>query len=269
MFSNKFLDKLHKVSSQRNLADRSDMYVSDVRHIDDIKCAVLVGFSENLGNPTPDDISRFVHDEFGGRVVAQMSSAKILNDDSAVYLVLSANAPTRPYSDINDMVMIASSMYSEPGTNHIWAVVDSGTNKYLMRQVGENIGDIVAARKQMVSRHQPRFATTKSVTAALMVESGDTVKFMSPQNAILHGVVSSTSGDKVVVSANGSSYTVSKDAVLQIVDRPSSVVNKEKNVLKDYFSKAFGDPSYAELLTKKLSVEEHGLGDDVGPTKGK
>lgn len=267
MRSNKMLNKLNKIASERGILKRADLYISDVKPLDSIKCATLIGFSKGLGSPNAEEISDFIQSTFNNVVHPQMSTARVMDNDNAVYVVLTYNVPTRPASDASAMARIATNTFVEDNTGHIWTLVDAGTNKYLMRQVSENISDIISARMKHVGKDQARFASLNTKVAAPMVNSGDTVKFMSSQNVILHGVVSTVSGDNVTVSANGTSHKISRDAVLQIVDRPTESINKQKNTLKDYFSKAWGDPSLAEKFVKHLSTEEHGSGQDYIPSK--
>jgi predicted HAD superfamily Cof-like phosphohydrolase len=180
------------------------------------------------------------------------------------------NVPTRAYSDINDLVKISANTFMDSNTQNLWQVVDTGNVKYLSRQSDEDVAEIVQARRDKKGNREARFANVK--TAAPMALAGDQVKFMSPQNVILLGEVSSISDAKAVIKANGSSYSIDCQAILQIVERSGSNLKTEKSNLQDYFTKAFGDAGFAKELTKETTQEVHdGLGSSVptSPSKPK
>lgn len=256
--SNRMLDKLAAKTAAAGLPARSDMYVADVQQIDNTKCRVLVGYSHLSGaTPTVAQLENFFEYAFGNKVVAQTSSAQSHIKESAISVLATLNVPTRAYSDINDMIRVSSNSFMDENTQNLWHVVDTGSVKYLSRQSDENVADIVEARRAKNGTREARFENIK--TAAPMALAGDQVKFMSPDNVIMLGEVSSISDAKAVIKANGSSYSIDRQAILQIVERGN--LKKEKLSLQDYFSEAFGDPGFAKQLTKDMAND-----DGISPT---
>lgn len=265
--SNRILERLAAKSASAGLTARSDMYISDVQRIDHSKCRVLVGYSKQVGSvPTLAQVEQYFQHTFGNKVVAQLSSAQAHEAESAISLMVTLNTPTRPMSDLNDMIRVSTNSYMDENTKHLWHVVDTGSVKYLARQTEENVAEIVEARRARTSKKEARFETLK--TAAPIVNAGDTVKFMSPQNVIMMGEVSSISDAKATIRANGGSFSVDRQAILQVVERASKSIQSEKNILEDYFAKAYGDASFAKQLTSKVPQDVHGLGATVPSAPG-
>jgi hypothetical protein len=261
----RILDRLAAKTASAGLPTRSDMYVADVLRIDNTKCRVLVGYSNrSAGVPTMRHLESFFLHEFGNKVVAQATSAQRHDAECAISVLATLNTPTRPLGDINDMVRVSANAFMDENTKYLWHVVDTGSVKYLTRQADENVAEIVEARKSRTSKKEARFDKIK--TAAPIAMAGDTVKFMSPQNVVQMGEVTSISDAKATIRANGASVSVDRQAILQVVERSSKSVSSEKNILADYFTKAYGDASFAKQLTDKLSQEEYGLGATVPNT---
>lgn len=263
-------DKLAQKLNERNRSAgrpaRSDLFISDLQAIDNSKCRVLVGYFGQREVPTIAQVEEFFHTTFGNKIVAQMSSAEAHPENSAISVLVNLNTPTRPLADINDMVKISNGVYMDDKTSNLWQVVDAGSNKYITRQSQENIWEIVQARKARHSNKDAKFATIK--TAAPMALAGDTVKFMSPENVLLMGEVSTINDTKAKISANGQSYSIDRHSIIQIIDRASSNVQSDKSTLEDYFTKAYGSPEFAKQLTDKISTELHGLGATVPNSPG-
>lgn len=263
--SNRMLEKLALKTTLAGLPARSDMYVADVQKIDNTKCKVLVGYNNQCGaTPTVAQLENFFEYAFGNKVVAQTSSAQSHVKESAISVLATLNVPTRAYSDINDMIRVSTNSFMDENTQNLWQVVDTGSVKYLSRQSEENVSDIVEARKAKHGKREARFDNIK--TAAPIVMAGDQVKFMSPQNVILLGEVTSISEVKAVIKANGSSYSIDRHSILQVVERGN--LKKEKMNLQDYFSKAFGDAGFAKQLTKDMANDD-GINPTVPNSKAK
>jgi len=259
--SNRMLEKLAAKTAAAGLPARSDMYVADVQRIDNTKCRVMVGYNTQSGaTPTVAQLENFFEYAFGNKVVAQTSSAEAHIRESAISVMATLNVPTRAYSDINDMIRVSSNSFMDENTHNLWQVVDTGSVKYLSRQSDEDVADIVEARKAKNGKREARFENVR--TAAPMALAGDQVKFMSPQNVIMLGEVSSISEAKAVIKANGSSYSIDRHAILQIVERSGSNLKSEKSDLQDYFATAFGDAGFAKELTKDMANDD-GMGETV------
>jgi hypothetical protein len=263
--SNKILERFAAKTAKAGLASRGDMYVTDVQRIDNSKCRVLVGYSKLAGGvPTIPQLEQYFQQTFGNKVIAQTSSAQSHEAEAAISLLVTLNTPSRPLSDMNDMIRVSATSFMDENTKHLWQVVDTGSNKYLTREAEENVAEIVEARRSRTSKKEARFVNLK--TAAPMAMAGDTVKFMSPQNVVLMGEISTISDAKATIKANGGSFSVDRQAIIQVVERASKSVQSNKNILEDYFTKAYGDPAFAKQLTDKQSQDLHGLGTTVPAT---
>lgn len=258
--ADKILGRLAAVVAADGLPKRSDMYVADVQAIDNTKCKVLVAYKATEAAPTLAQLEDFFDRTFSNRVVAQTSSAQVHADTGAISVLATLNVPTRAYSDINDLVRISSNTFMDEKTQNLWQVVDTGSVKYLSRQGKEDISEIVEARRAKNVSRAASFSQVK--TAAPIALAGDQVKFMSAQNVILMGEVSSISDVKAVIKANGASHSVDRHSILQIVERGGSNLKSHKMDLNDYFTKAFGDAGFAKELTKE-TTQDDGLGATV------
>jgi hypothetical protein len=253
---NKTLDKFADRVAQMSLPSRGDMYVADVQRVDSSKCKVLVGYSKECGpTPTVAQLENFFTHTFGNKVTAQTSSVMVHAEEGALSVLATLNVPTRAYSDINDMIRVSANTFIDENTQNLWQVVDTGSVKYLARQSSENLADLIEARRDPRGKREARFANIK--TAAPIAMAGDQVKFMSAQNLVLMGEVTSISDAKAVIKANGTSHSVDRHAIIQIVERGNQ--KKDKLVLEDYFAKAYGDKGFAKKLTKE-TVNDDGLG---------
>lgn len=262
MNSVNILNRLSEKVAEKNLPPRSDMKIVDMREIDDLKCNVLLAYDAHLaGVPTLSQLEQFISATFNNRVVAQAQTAQNHESDEAISVCLTMNVASRPVGDASVMRRMATNTYVDDTTNHIWQVVDNGVQKYLIRRTGENIADIVEARMARSSRKEASF--TKVRQAAPMLSVGDTVRFYDGTLPLV-GKITSINGSEVSISANGKSRSVSKENVFNVVDRSESVVSSDKNLLEDYFTRAWGNADLARELTRKTDRDDNDSSKDTG-----
>ncbi len=242
---------------------RGDLYVFDVADIDREKCAVLIGHDPTIAPPTVDNIHKFVSSSFGGKVVAQTATLKAHPFDHAVSLVLTANAQQRPASDTSLMRKITATTYSEKGSPAMWSLVQGSQGPYLVRNVEENIGDIVA-RVKRANHNRPGLTLGNVKTAAPYVDVGDSVKFFGPSNQIMYGAVSSVDGDHVTIKTrhDSQSYTVSRFSVVAVSQKGKDAQERERSRQEDFYAVVFGDRKFAEELCRR-DVNDDKVRDDV------
>lgn len=259
---NKLLTRLEERVAENNLPPRSDMQIVDMREIDALKCNVLIGYDPLMGNaPTLSQLERFVASTFKNKVVAQTQTAMTYEADSALSVCLTMNCDTRPVTDATVMRRIAVNGYFDESTGHVWQVVDNGTAKHLIRRTDENITDIVQARLERASRKHATFSRLRQ--AAPLLTNGDTVRFYDGTVPVV-GKITSLSDDKATVSANGKSYSVSREAIFNVVERADSAVSGDKSNMEDYWTRAIGNADWARKLTNKMNREESKMSDDKG-----
>ncbi len=245
--SSRILDRFQEKTA--GMASRSDLFIADLQPVNDKQCTVLIGYAEGLDVPTIHGVEEFLAADYGNQVVAQTSSMRSHPEVNAVSVLVQLQRPTRPMTDASGMIRVRADAYLDDKTQNIWQVVDDGSVKFLARQSNENIADIIEARKSI--RQSRREATFKAIrTAAPILAVGDHVRFLSPQGVALSGEVVGLSGQKVSIKANGTSYSIDKGAVFDVVERSSKSTQSDKTVLEDYFAKAWGSKELARGLTK-------------------
>ncbi len=237
---------------QGDAAARGDLYVFDVATIDREKCAVLIGHDPQIAPPTVDNIHKFVGATFGGRVVAQTATLKGHPFDHAVSVVLTANSQQRPASDTALMRKITATTYAEKGSPAMWSLVQGSQGPYLVRNVEEDVADIVA-RSKRANTIRPNLTLASVKTAAPYVDVGDSVKFFGPSNQVMFGAVSSVDGDHVTIKTkhDGSSYTVSRFSVVEVTQKGKDAQERERSKQEDFYAIVFGDRKFAEELCRK------------------
>ncbi len=263
--SNKILKKLSERSKDAGLPPRSDLYISDTYPIDDIKCRVMLSYNKQLGEPSVAEIEEYIKHSFHNKIHAQTQSVRMHSAECGASLICTLNVETRPLNDATSLQRVTANSYVDPQTSALWCVVNDGQHKYLMRKSSENISELVEARKQFINRKEARFDNVKM--GAPIPAVGDHVKFMSPDNVLLYGEITKINDPYVTIKANGGSVRIDRQSVIQIVDHSSAKTNEEKDKLRDYFAKAFGNPELADKLTSTISEEKSGLGSTV-PSKG-
>ena len=259
--SERFSERVAELNAERNIPDRSDLRLTDVQAIDELKCKVLLAFSPGTDVPSMDELEKYVEHTWNNKVTAQTSTALVHKEENAISVLVTANTATRVISDADSMTRVMEGMYRDSATDNLWVVADNGSNRFLMRKPEAAISDIIGIPER-TSRKQASFS--RIVTAAPLITTGDKVRFWDGVMPSIGNVTSvSSNGDKVSISCGGKSFSVSPAAVFNIVDRGESQIRDEKDAMKDYFTKAFPG-SYGEILTRKLNREDGSLGSDSG-----
>src|SRR5574343_296148 len=105
----KILARLAEVSDQMGLPSRSDLVIVDIEPIDNLKCNVLVAYSRSIhdDNPTLSQVEEFVTKTFHNKVTAQLDTARIHEDNSAISMCLTMNCPTRSIVELGSLARVA------------------------------------------------------------------------------------------------------------------------------------------------------------------
>lgn len=233
-------------------ARRSDLYVCDVHRIDRHKCAALIAYADGVPTPKMDDLFAFIQHTFDGKVIPQVTTAKLHPEDNAVSVVLTANLATRPATDSSTMRRIAANLFAEDRTASLWSLVDSNGRKYLVRNSEEDIAAIVAEAQRRNLRN-PSLSLASVKTAAPIIGVGDVVKFFNASNVLMSGTVASIAGDNVTIRVQPSDeeITVSRYAVAEVIQQAPDAQAKSKAQLEDFFARIYGDREMAQQLTTR------------------
>lgn len=255
----KLLDKTRELNKQAGLPPRSDFHIVDVKPIDTHKCLALIAFDRSAGEPTAAQVCDWVDYKGQGTIHAAGASLSLHLVESAVSCIITKHAPTRPLTDAGMMRTLTANSYIDDSTNYVWQVVESGTQKFLVRNDGTDVGQVVQA---MVERKNGRRDASFDIVkqAAPIVTIGDHVKFFN-NGATDYGRVTAINGNNVSIACGGKTCSVDRHAIYVVVERGEGEIKSEKNQLEDYYTKAFGSPEFAQKLTDKLSKDEHNLGE--------
>jgi len=261
---NKIMDRVSAKLQTAGLSYRSDMQITDTLPIDSRKCKIALTYDTLCGVPTVAQVEKFIEATFNGKLHAQSASVQLHEAQSACSLLCTLHTSSRPLTDASSMVRMAQGTYLDEGSNTVWNVVEDNDTKYLVRQAEENINDIIETRKVRTSRFDAKFDGLK--TAAPLACVGDQVKFMSADNLTQLGEVLKINDNTAVIKANGIDNKIDRHSIIEIVERAASNLQDEKNLLEDFFAKAYGSEEFAKELTNKISTES-GLGSTVPDMK--
>lgn len=243
---------------------RTDLFVSDTARIDREKCAALVSYDPGLPAPSLDDVYAFARRTYEGAVIPQVSTAKSHPHEHAISIVFTANTQQRSASDTQGMRQITATLYAEDKTASMWSLVTRADgNKYLVRNVEEDVHDIVA-RAQRRNPHHPQVTLASLRTAAPIVDKGDSVKFFGPKNQVLFGVITSLDGDfaRITTPHDGQEYTVSRYAIAEISQKAPDAQARDKARLQDFLAMVWGSRELAEKATA-VGTNDQGIRSDV------
>lgn len=240
------------------MARRADLALIDHAPLGDGKRSVhvLLAHSPELGPPTGLEVQDFFVATFGERVRANLSTLRTHAEESAVSVVAAIPPAVQPIEFANTLTRVNPLQYIDADTNEIWDVVNNEEGrKYMLRHSDENLSDIVEQRKASVKRWMPKLATLK--VSFVACDKGDHVQFYD--NGILAQGEVKSCGERVTISTTGGgTTTVGREAVLKIVQKAPQAMSDEKNELRDYFEKAYGDKSFADELTRTTVQEQSG-----------
>ena len=246
---NSMLDRLQSRLAEQ-IGHRGDLYIADHKTINAEAAKMLLGYENDIGNITSDDVARFIYSSFGGKLVPVMGTARVHNE-GAISLFVRKAGERRAYREIESMTKIGSTR-AICKLGEVWDVRE-GTDgeKYLSRLVKDDIEELLRerrARMQIKSAHV-RFDTLR--TAGIVeLWAGDRVRVY--QDSMLHkGEVVSVKPDTVAIRAeSGILLEIPREAVMDVIDRGEAYEAHMKEYSQSYFERAFGDREYARRLTQ-------------------
>jgi len=238
---------------------RSDLSIIDFQAIDDGRQSgrVLLRHAFDMEPPTAHEVEAFFRASFGNEVQPRLESMATHSEEKCVSLVASLLVRTRPITDADtdDMVRMTPTRYMDANSKNVWDVTeDEAGRKHLILTSESNLSEIVEARRNYRLRSMPKLSQIKS--AAVAVSKGDHVMFFD-NGIIAHGEVTSV-GKLVSIDAATGSVSVDPQAILKITQKSPEEIASEKDYLENYFAKAYGDPEFAQELTRTTVSEETG-----------
>jgi hypothetical protein len=248
--SSKLLDRLKGKMNER-VGHRGDLYLADWQQISKTAANVLIGYVRELGKPSSDDLHKFIIKNFDAKLVPQMRSARVYDNQGAITMVMEIYRPTRKESDTGAMIRLADTMFQDDmGT--VWEAKshDDGT-RYLARIQSDNIDELLAERKNRMQIKSAGVTFSRLRTAGrTSLNVGDRIKLYY-EGRIKEGVVKALQGEMVTCECPDlGQLDINKDAVIEVTQKSPAAEAKEDEYLKQYYTKAYGFPDYAEQLVK-------------------
>lgn len=245
--SERIADKFRKAQAAQ-VGYRGDLHLADYRKLTKRTAQVLIAFDKGCTVPSKQDVHTFVAKSFGSAVLPMLKTAEYHSGASAVSVVVCQNTETRPLEDSKDMhETILSTQYQDTRTAEVWNVEEVDGAKVLIRQSDDDIEAILKARKHLKTA-TVSFSEIRTAGVAHM-DSGDLVEFYdrdSLYKGIVHRIVKSVTGDRVVVEQDGEMKDVPIESVMKVI--PSDVsLQSQQQILYDYYKKIYGE-EYAKQL---------------------
>lgn len=234
---------------------RADVYLGDYRAINQTTAQTLIGYDDRFGIPTGNDISEFMVKAFKGQIVPQMATAKVHADIEAVSVVAEIYRPTRRLEENSTMVAVASTLYVDSDMGETWEVMGDEETKYLARVMKDDIGAILQERRnRMTSQFAGKVCLANALSAGInQVEAGALVRFYW-NGSVMQGEVTQVQEAGVKINAeDGGTFTVAREAVVEILRFSDKMESNLKETLSDYFTDAYGFEDYGQQIARDLN----------------
>ena len=200
---------------------RADLHLMDSK-VEDVKQEISVGFHPTLGQPTLTEIKAFVTVNFPNM---NPDWRTLRPGDGYIKVAIESNADrilVEDYSKIPPAFKsIGTAMYKEASSGSIWALNKEGDSLVLVRQSEE--------------------VAPEDIKAFEAVKIGDFV--LTPLGK----------GEVLAKSASKVSVKLAENVIRDFSPRDITAqydLNKERSMLTDYYTKAYGIPEFAKALTE-------------------
>jgi hypothetical protein len=227
---------------------RADLYLADIQTMDSRNAArIMIGYNENLAEPTMDDIQSFVVQRFDGQVVPVERSAARHPDVCGFSLVVRAFTPRRPIGDADGMTRVTGSIYAD-AENIFWDVETDGEGTtFLARRQEASLLDILQQKRASASFKNASFK--RSQTACAVVYAGDTVKGYYKGRLYVGSIIEVRGEEMTVQPRQGDVIRHAQvSEIVSVEERTAELDNSTKQKLYEYYVKAFGSEAYAREL---------------------
>jgi len=233
--------------------ERHDLVLTDHLAADKATAKVLIRYDSKFGDPTAEQVQRYVNTISKGVFVPQMESAKIHKDPGCVSVIVSMHRFTRELKHKEGMMKISGSCFIDTETDSTWEIAESETKgvKFLQRVNEENIDHILAERRKRIGvlPNAGKFCFANVVNAGVLsVSKGDYVQFY--QNQLRKGEVTKTGQTEVSITADdGEIFVVSPTSITSIIRKSDASQKEQDQKNLDFYSKIYG-PDFAKELMK-------------------
>lgn len=238
---------------QEQVGHRVDMSVTDSLKCSPTAARFMIEFEGR--QPSTAEVSDFFIRQFGGKVIPDMSTAKVSPADSVLVVVANMVSINRPIDDAKKMkTVIAGYTYFDENLQDTWEVKKVNGQPVLARKLKDDISAIVEARRKRMEQvgSKKTFAsvqaTSKLIRMIAHVEKGDIVKAYYMGKTLDSAEVVEASSDRIKLKHNNETYLVERPAILEVQVK-ANVENESQ--LVEYYSKAYGDPEYAKKMVGK------------------
>ena len=238
------------------LGYRPDLSLADARKITSTAAHFMLEYTGNA--PSSKDVNEFFLKKFNAKITPCVSTARVYNNHKVVTIVGELLNITRDVKDVNKMKpVIAGQLYIDAPMQDMWEVQSRDGQKVLVRKIKDDIMSIVEARKQaMINSHSHKTFASLKITAAEMgvyfrnIENGDQLKVYFNGRLIDVDAIRLNDDDTVTVNIDSQQVNVSLNSIMEIRKSEKSK-EQEQQKMQKYFSDAYGDPGYAESLTRR------------------
>jgi len=265
---------------------RADLHFADFRVLDDATGAaeILVSYREAAGEPTRDQIKKFIANRIGKGIRVFDSSMQThpglshRNERGGVAVVISQAREFRPYADSRGMrCLVANSLFLDT-EGATWDVeAQEGEARRLVRSESESLLDILEQRQAEIGGHdragvtfRKAFAIQKNAGRATL-SMGDVVKFYHAGKVYSGGVIEALEGDKCRISHPKfeEPITCEMSCVLSVDSEAAEGERKKQLERSEYFQRAYGFPPEKtnELTEMKTASTAAQLGDTEAAMK--
>jgi len=239
-------------SSPTGKSGRSDLYLADWEQVGPAEARVLIGYSSHYPMPTRMQVTRWVVSSFNGLLDLKLETLKNHQEESAVSAIVAGTLQQKaPLEFAKDMVPVGGDRYASADET-IWAVVEQDGQKFLVREATEDITAILDQRSKHVKGGMGAWSTPSfsTITAGItQLEVGDRVRFYM-NNIVQQGTIKSVAPNVVKIEVNGDTTPVPPAAVFSVEEKSPAAKKDKIKSLVDFFTKAYGDKSFAQKLVK-------------------
>lgn len=237
---------------------RGDLAIADFQGLSDGRSAhMLLEFNASLGRPTGNEIESYFQKIFEGKIVPVMASCSI--KPNAISIVATIPRPERPLEDSTDKSkmtpVIAGLMYLDNKLQDYWEVKEEDGKKVLAKTVEENIGQIIAARKnRMFVTQGSKISLASVVEARKLIDKGDTILAFDRGEAKSFVVSEKVQGGfKGKFVGSETEVVIAAEKALDLQAMSLDKAPNEASKLSKYYSEAYGDKKYGSDLVKDNS----------------
>lgn len=241
---------------QEQVGHRVDLSVSDFIKMSPTSAKFMLEF-DNAKRPSSDEISDFFIRQYSGKVVPDLTTAKVVNSDNVIIVVASMVSYNRPFSDSSKMKqVIAGYSYFDEKLQESWDVKDINGTKVLSRKLKEDIGSIVEARRKVMMNKSTKktFASVKATATAIreasLLDAGDLVAAYYNGRQYDNCEVTKVHASNVELKYGDKIFKVDRSAVIEVTAKSDAIASRDDEKLVEYFAKAYGDKEYAKKLVK-------------------